>query len=214
MINDISYFLEDNNCFKFQEINLISHKIYSPYLFQTPRPINSFQLDAIGKKSFNIIKEESKRRIIHIIAIATSGISIATAIVNYLHQNNINCYLSILKPTGEDINSIIKIEKTFCVLIDNSIKSSNTLLNSISILRNKDIEINLILFLYDYSVKNKENIDVIQAISKKLNIKIKTIFSVIDLLKYYEIKDKKKFDILQEYLFCNGNENVSEYLKI
>jgi len=206
MNNKIKFFLNDENCFQKRQIKLINPKgINNPYDFKTPSPITSKQLELIGNLGMDIILKHNKdNKKIHLIGIASRGLHMATAISLALEKESISNNLSIAKlDTNEDV--CMKCSKqSFNVLIDNSIKTGNTLKKTIKQLTSKQIKIDIIIHLYDFNVFHTN-----QKLSEELNIKIESIFTIKHVINYFRQYDKlfyaKLFKFYNKY--CKNIHN-------
>jgi orotate phosphoribosyltransferase len=214
LTNSFSCFIEDTNCFQEESFNLLSTGTISPYSFSTPRPLTGRQLDIIGMNGLQIISKYTNINNIHIIAIATYGIPIAATILQYLYRENKQVRLSIIKPDENKDNEEFYMNKNeYTILVDNSIKTTYTSTKAIEILNKYKVKVNLIIYLYDYGLKTIEHKDYIKDLEKKLNLKIISIFSILDLLEYYFNTDRDKYKYLLNHTVNNGTERIKKLLK-
>ena len=134
----------------FELVNSGPHLGPRGYAFRLSRPIAASFLNSVAV-AFNRTIESSSQSL-HLIAIANSGVPLATAILMYrlAKLNHPQDWLSIADPGRLEQISDIFPRPAQSLMIDNSINSGRTLLNILYKLRANNLQVSTLVKLVDY----------------------------------------------------------------
>ncbi len=118
-----------------------------------PRPIEAADLARIASR-FQAVVGSKIDGPVHLISVAKSGYPIGTAAALELMRSDAQrqVYLSCVDPTA-DLNTfadIVQFSNCTTILVDNSIKTGETAVQSVKILHDASIDINFIVKLVEY----------------------------------------------------------------
>jgi orotate phosphoribosyltransferase len=120
------------------------------YAFRLSRPISADFLNNVAITFSHLI--ENPARPLHLIAIANSGVPLATAILmhRYIKREQPSDWLSVVDPNRLERIAEISSRQATALLIDNSINSGKTLINILHKLHANGLQVSTLVKLVDY----------------------------------------------------------------
>lgn len=160
-----------------------------------PRPINSLFLEFVGRYAFRLPLFSSGS--VHLLAVANSGVPVATAILDYRRQRDAVGWeedeLSIVDPYKYNLILGTPSRARTQVIVDNSIKSLKTLNHVIYRLREHNRTVRHVMKLVDfedlYELELHSHLD-------ELGLRLETLFRLTDIIESFSEEEYRRVQTL------------------
>jgi len=190
-------FLVDLGAITFDK-NFVGDRVYSVKL---PRPTPIRFLEEITKTASEL--SFFWRGKVHLVGIPNSGLPISTAIGMGIYRKNPEVYLSIFDPEKFDSHLSYLDKKVPLVLIDNSIKSGDTINKALKRLTSLGYIVASIVTLL-----NREEYNDFLFRAEYPKVPVIYLYSILDIIDFLESQQKS---IVLNYLKEHGNHKAKIY---